>query len=97
MRWWEQRVVMLMTFVFLALAVAQGGSAASVATGIAVIAVGMLLAARSVGVAVTSRELTIGARARQHRESLSDVAAPRHPLTPGRPKSRAPSEAFSAA
>ena len=35
-------------------------------------------------------ELVIGSRAHSHRESLSSLAAPRHPNTAGRPRTRAP-------
>jgi hypothetical protein len=81
---------MLMTLALVALAVGPTASASGIAAGIAVIAIGMLLGARYAGVSIHSRELTIGDRARQHRESLADVAAPRHPSTPGRRRSRAP-------
>jgi hypothetical protein len=97
MRSIRERLAMVMTLAFLALAVSQAGSAGVVATAIAVIAVGMLLGARYAGVTIRSRELTIGERARQHRESMADVAAPRHPATPGRTRSRAPAEGLAAA
>jgi len=97
MRWIRERLVMLMTIAFVALAVGQNTTASSVAVGIAVVAVGMLVAAQYGGLGVRSRELTVGGRAHAHKESLVDVASPRHPLTPGRPLSRAPGRVVSAA
>ena len=41
--------------------------------------------------------ITIGSRARAHRESLAEQAQPSHPTTAGRPLSRAPGAEASAA
>ncbi len=41
--------------------------------------------------------ITVGSRARAHRESLAEQAQPSHPTTAGRPRSRAPGAAASAA
>jgi len=49
----------------------------------------------AVGVAGAS-EVTVGARARAHREVLSGMPAPRHPCTAGRPMARAPGELLPA-
>jgi hypothetical protein len=49
-----------------------------------------------VGIARTP-EVGVGGRSRAHRESLAEFASPSHPRTPGRRRSRAPSEAPVAA
>lgn len=82
-----------MTLLFLALAVSQGEPTAALAATIVVIAVGMLLVARYAATVIRSRVLTVGARARQHRESLTRSPEPQHPSTPGRPLTRAPATA----
>lgn len=88
---------MLMTIAFVALAVAQSASGASIAIGVAIVAVGVLLGARNASRSIHGREITVGGRARAHKESLAGMASPRHPGTPGRPLSRAPGRALSAA
>ena len=93
----HERLVTMMALALIAIAASQAGTGHAVAAGVAVVAVGMLLGAGCVRVVIRSRRMTIGDRARQHSESLDAVAAPRHPSTPGRPQSRAPSKAFSAA
>lgn len=97
MRWMRDRLVMALTLVFVALAVAQGGTASSLAVGVAVVAVAALLGANYASREFRWRELTVGGRAREHRESLADMASPRHPSTPGRPLSRAPGRVIAAA
>ncbi|MCU1579055.1 MAG: hypothetical protein JWP19_1259 [Rhodoglobus sp.] len=92
-----ERLVMAMTLALLAASITQPGSASVLASGVAVLAVGMLLAARYSGGGFRSRVVTIGHRARQHRQSLSGMPAPRHPATPGRTRSRAPSRGLAAA
>jgi hypothetical protein len=97
MRWMPERLVMVMTLALLAASITQLQSASGLAAGVAVLAVGMLLAARYSGGGLRSRVVTIGHRARQHRQSLSGMPAPRHPATPGRTRSRAPSRGLAAA
>ena len=105
MRRIHDRLVMLMTLSFLALVVAQlaqgeGAGALVVGLGaatISAIAVSALLAARYSGALLRSRSLTVGARARQHRESLTSMPEPQHPNTVGRVRSRAPGRIAPAA
>jgi len=89
--------------VTLALAVAMAvgeatplAAAASVAASLLVIAA-VVVASRGAVAAVPHAELAVGARSRAHRESLSRQAEPAHPLTAGRPLSRAPGAVISAA
>lgn len=93
MRWLRESLLLLAAV----LLVAQAGSTASLAAGVAVIAVGALLGARYVAVSIRSHEVTIGHRARQHRESFIGMPEPGHPSTPGRRRSRAPSMVIAAA
>lgn len=78
------------------------GQASPFATA-TVLATGMLLAtslvllARAATRPIARVELAVGSRARAHRESLGEQAEPAHPLTAGRPLSRAPGAAPSAA
>ena len=96
---------MLMTLSFLSLAVAQlaqGESAGVIVAGlgaatIGAITIGAVLAARYSGALLRTRSLTVGARARQHRESLASMPEPQHPNTVGRVRSRAPGRVASAA
>lgn len=60
-----------------------------IVTATVVLAVAVACLALAVVVA-TPGMLTVGSRARDHRESLSEIAAPSHPRTPGRVRSRAP-------
>lgn len=58
---------------------------------------GIALVARNAVRPLAYVELAVGSRARAHRESLARQAEPSHPLTAGRPLSRAPGAAASAA
>jgi hypothetical protein len=75
----------LAAVLFLALALTAEPSAiiASVAAVILVAAIATLV--------VGASAVTIGGRARAHREALSSQPAPSHPTTAGRPRTRAPS------
>ena len=97
MSWLWQRLVMAMTLSFLALIVAQAEPSGMLLAGLAAIVVAGALSARYAAVAFRSRELTVGSRARQHREALSAMPEPRHPDTAGRPRTRAPARTPSAA
>lgn len=88
--------VILLTASFLALALAQSESSVSLVTGVAVVALGVLLAARIVVGVASAHELTVGARSREHREVLGALPEPQHPDTDGRPRSRAPARVVSA-
>jgi hypothetical protein len=65
------------------------------------LAAGLVVAAAAITIVALhaagmgSVELVIGARSHTHRESLSSLAAPRHPNTAGRPRTRAPATAAS--
>lgn len=93
----KQRLVILMTLSFLALAMAQPEQSALIVTAVAAVAITALLCARHAALAVGIHELTVGGRAREHRELLSASPEPQHPDTAGRPRSRAPARPFSAA
>lgn len=84
-----------------AVSVALGDSAPLAAAAIAAAAlVGIaaaVIASRTAVTAAPRHELAVGARSRAHRESLSHQAEPAHPLTAGRPLSRAPGAASPAA
>lgn len=69
--------------------------AATAAIGAAML-LGALLA-RTLARAGTSRQLTVGHRARAHREPVTSIIEPAHPLTAGRPLGRAPASAVPAA
>ncbi|MHA6667690.1 hypothetical protein ACX3O0_02340 [Homoserinimonas sp. A447] len=92
MSWLRQRLVIIMTLSFLALVIAQAEPSGLLAAGLATILVAAALSARHAAVAVRSLELTVGSRAREHREVLSVMPEPRHPNTAGRPRTRAPAQ-----
>jgi len=96
-RYLNERLVMVMTLSFLALAVAQGEPSSMVFAGIAAIAVSAVLVARYAGIVVRSRGAEAPGPARQHRQSLVGLPEPQHPETPGRPRTRAPSRDVAAA
>jgi hypothetical protein len=92
-----ERLVMVLTVSFLVLAVAQSEPSSLVFAGIAAIALCAVLAARYAAVVIRAHEITVGSRARQHRESLVGMPEPQHPDTAGRPRTRAPSQATAVA
>ena len=89
MRHLHEQLVMLMTLLFVAVVVAQTGSTTAVAITLAIAAVA---AVRYASVVVGQRQIAVGARAHEHREVLSEMTAPQHPDTAGRPRTRAPSQ-----
>ena len=97
MRYLNERLVMVMTLSFLALAVAQGEPTSLVFAGIAALAVSAVLVARYAGIVVRTHNSGTGERAREHRQSLVGLPEPQHPQTPGRPLTRAPSRGLRAA
>lgn len=97
MRTLYERLVMVLTLLFVAVAVAQGGPSTAVVAGLAAVALAAALAARYGGIVVGTREVTVGARAHAHREALDVTPAPSHPSTAGRPRTRAPSMVVVAA
>ena len=88
---------MAMTLSFLVLVVAQSQPSGLLVVGLATIVVAAALSARHAAVAIRSLELTVGSRARAHREALSVMPEPRHPGTAGRPRTRAPAQSPAAA
>ncbi|MEO7123947.1 MAG: hypothetical protein ABI400_12690 [Lacisediminihabitans sp.] len=97
MRVFHERMVVLSTLLFVALAVAQGGSTTVLVASIAAVAVAGVVAVRYAAVVTGSRELVVGERAHAHRQGLSTMPAPSHPSTAGRPLTRAPARLTSAA
>ena len=93
----NERLVMVMTLSFLAVAVAQGEPSTLVFAGIAALAVSSVLAARYAAVVIRAHDIGVGERARQHRQSLVGMPEPQHPDTAGRPRTRAPSLASAVA
>jgi hypothetical protein len=92
----HQRLVISMTVLFLATylsaaALVSTGPASLAVTGLAMLAIAALAGARYAAVVIRSREISVGGRAREHRDVVSMVPAPQHPSTPGRPRTRAPS------
>lgn len=67
--------------------ISEGATALALAGFAALLAIAVLRAAVRVA---NPHVVTVGARAREHREALSEMAAPRHPTTAGRPLARAP-------
>ena len=88
---------MVVTVSLLVLSIAQAEPSSLVFAGIAALAVGAVLAARYAAVVIRSQEITVGDRAREHRQSLVGMPEPQHPDTAGRPRTRAPSGAPAAA
>lgn len=89
MRSLHERLVMVMTLLFVALVAAQTGSATAVAISLAITAIVLI---KHASVVIGQRELPVGSRAHAHREVLSEMTAPQHPDTAGRPRTRAPSQ-----
>ena len=89
MRRLSEQLVMLMTLLFVALVAAQTGSTTVVAISLAIAAIALI---KHVSVVTGSREISVGSRAHEHREVLSEMTAPQHPDTAGRPRTRAPSQ-----
>ena len=76
-----------------ALAAAIGPNPGALLTALAAsaaVAVVATVALREFVLAPTVASLRVGSRARAHRESLDRIAAPTHPDTAGRVRSRAP-------
>jgi hypothetical protein len=103
----RQYVVVTVTLLLLATAqvptaVAPTGSPSGdtmtlVVAGLAVLAVAALAGARYAAGVIRSPEITVGGRAREHRQVLGMMPAPQHPATAGRPRPRAPSQSIAVA
>jgi len=92
-----ERLMVIATVSFLALAVAQGDASLVLVSGVATLVVVAVLSARYAAVSIRSHSLTVGARAREHREALTSMPEPSHPDTAGRTRSRAPSRPIATA
>jgi hypothetical protein len=90
MRWYTERLVLLWTLCFLAMAVAPEGSGAVVAVSAAAVMIAAAVGSRYVAVALRVRTLTVGERALEHRNGIERKPEPQHPDTAGRPRPRAP-------
>ncbi|TBN57178.1 hypothetical protein EYE40_07065 [Glaciihabitans arcticus] len=100
MRTLHSRLVMLMTLSFVALVIAQAGTAEPatlLAAGLGAVVLAALVAARYSSAMVRSRVITVGSRARAHRQSLFETPEPQHPNTVGRVRARAPGRDHAAA
>lgn len=88
MRTLHARLAVLAAVLFVALSLSAGAP-----SNLAFVGVVLLLAAavvRAASAVVGAGVVTVGARARAHREALSEMPEPRHPATAGRPMARAP-------
>jgi len=90
-----ERLALLAAITFGVLLVTD--ASAALLAAIAAVAVVALVGSRYAAVSIRSRSITVGARARAHRESLTSLPAPSHPDTAGRTRSRAPSQSIAAA
>lgn len=90
-----ERLAVFLTLVVALFALAD--SPALLVGAIAAIALVTIVASRYAAINIRSHSLTVGARARAHRELLSSLPAPSHPDTAGRTRSRAPSQSLAAA
>lgn len=78
---------------------ALGSEPAALLTALAAsaaLAVVATVVVRDLVLAPAAASLRVGDRAREHRESLDRIAAPTHPDTAGRVRSRAPGEVIPA-
>jgi hypothetical protein len=92
-----ERVAAMLTVSFL-VAVAAGPEPTSLLiAGVAALVVTAALAARYAACVSRALERAPGDRAPQHREQLVGLPEPQHPLTAGRPQTRAPSWGTAAA
>jgi hypothetical protein len=94
MRFLTSRLAVLAAVLFVTLAVAQGGSPATVL--MVSVTAALLAMAIAATLVVGTREVTVGSRAHAHRQALNEMPAPSHPSTAGRPMTRAPSRVVSA-
>ena len=94
MRVVHERLAVIATLVMIALAISQDSPLSFMVVGVA--AALLVSAVRSAAVVVGSLEVTVGLRARAHREAMTGMPEPRHPSTAGLPLTRAPSEGLAA-
>ena len=94
MRILYERLAVLAAVAIIALSISQGAPQSLVVAGLA--AAVLLSALRRAAVVIGSIEVTVGARARAHRDVMTGMPSPRHPSTAGLPLTRAPSQGFAA-
>lgn len=94
-----QRLLTLLGLALVAGAVAPTGADQPIALLAALSVVSIAAVAISVVVvlAASPHTVTVGARAREHRDVVSGMPEPQHPATPGRTRSRAPGGRYLAA
>ena len=91
------RLGLLSASLLMAVALVQGGSASSLVAGVAAVAIASAVAARYGSSVVLRSEVLVRVRARAKSRSQAAEPAPQHPRTPGRRRSRAPSESIPVA
>jgi hypothetical protein len=64
---------------------------------VAVLGVALAIGVQCRLTAAGALEITVGRRSHRHREVLSELAAPSHPNTAGRPRPRAPARPLAVA
>lgn len=82
-------LTLIASVVVVALVASQAATASTVAVSVA--ATLLVVALAAVAGTVGARVVTVGSRAREHRESLTSMPEPAHPDTAGRTRARAPS------
>ncbi|MDY7529072.1 MULTISPECIES: DUF6412 domain-containing protein [Cryobacterium] len=65
--------------------------------GVAVLGLALVIGVQCRLTAADALEITVGRRSHRHREVLSELAAPSHPNTAGRPRPRAPARPLAVA
>jgi len=93
----HESVILLTTALFLVFVIAQAAPAPVLVTALAALAIAAAIGARYATALLGAHNITVGARARRHRDSLTEQPEPQHPDTAGRPRTRAPSRPFAAA
>ena len=97
MRWIRLHLTLLASLAAVALLASQATSTSTAVVSVAAAVLVVAIATRIIVGAVSHRTVTVGSRAREHRESLTFEPAPAHPRTAGRIRSRAPSAGVLAA
>jgi hypothetical protein len=96
-RWLIERFALALTVSLLVLTVGSAEPSTLALTALVAVAIAAVVSVRYAAMLLRAAELRIGHRAREHREALEFAPAPRHPNTPGRTRSRAPSRPIAAA
>ena len=85
----------LAVLLLVSIAASDGGHGSLTVLGIAAVTVASA-AAIGYSLVLGSAEMTVGARAQVRRSVAFGMPAPQHPTTPGRPRTRAPSQSIPA-